>query len=133
MTKREFYLKLFSENDTALICAVLLTQRFANKGSLNSGREYILTNIKQLYEEVPDSEVAKVFPEHMLKLSGGSKCKRCGHELGVFENIVAVNSSDNQQEHFCEACFFEHALTKLNAKRIKVDRQSNVSTDQEDE
>ncbi len=62
MTVREFWLKLFSENDTALISAVILIERFVTEKQLQSGQEYIQSRKKELYEKAPETLVKDVFP-----------------------------------------------------------------------
>lgn len=52
MTKREFWIKLFSQNDVALACAIILCERFATEEQLTNGKEYILEQISKLNEEV---------------------------------------------------------------------------------
>ena len=41
MTKKEFWLKLFQENDTALACAIHLCERFVDENQLQNGAEFI--------------------------------------------------------------------------------------------
>lgn len=62
MTKREFWLKLFSENDTALASAIILCERFVTDEQLENGKDYIGIRKKELYEEMPESKILKVFP-----------------------------------------------------------------------
>lgn len=64
MTKREFWLKLFSENDTALASAIILCERFVTDEQLKNGKDYIKTYKKDLYEEMPKSKILKVFPNY---------------------------------------------------------------------
>lgn len=64
MTKRELWLKLFSENDSALATAIHLCERFGNPENLTeSGREFLLEKRRELDEEVSPQIVAEIFPE----------------------------------------------------------------------
>ena len=62
MTEKEFWLKLFNENDTALASAIILVNRFVNEQQLESGKEYIRSEVQKLYEERPEDVVKSVFP-----------------------------------------------------------------------
>ena len=64
MTKREFWLKLFQENDTALACAIHLCERFVDEKSLQSGSEFIAQKKSELNNEVPSEVIAEVFSSH---------------------------------------------------------------------
>ena len=64
MTKREFWLKLFSENDTALASAIILCERFVADEQLENGKDYIETHKKELYEEIPEDKMLKIFPNY---------------------------------------------------------------------
>ena len=61
MTKREFWLKLFSENDTALASAILLCERFVNMEQLERGEEYITACKKSLNDIVSEELYQAVF------------------------------------------------------------------------
>ena len=63
MTKREFWLKLFSENDTALASAIHLCERFISEEQLKSGEEFLEQRRKELYEDVSKEQIKKVFGE----------------------------------------------------------------------
>lgn len=63
MRKREFWLKLFSENDTALAAAVHLVQRFVTEQSLATGQDFLLQKRQELYEPMDPRKVAITFPE----------------------------------------------------------------------
>lgn len=67
MTKKEFWLKLFNENDTALISAIILIERFIDEEQLKNGIEYIQSRKKELYEEMPLNEIKNVFPNYDFK------------------------------------------------------------------
>ena len=67
MTKKEFWLKLFNENDTALISALILIERFVNEEQIKNGTEYIQSRKKELYEEMPLNEIKNVFPNYDFK------------------------------------------------------------------
>lgn len=64
MTRKEFWLKLFAENDMALASALILVDRFATEEQLQRGKEYIESRKKELYEEMPLSEIQSVFPNY---------------------------------------------------------------------
>lgn len=64
MTRKEFWLKLFAENDTALASALILADRFATDQQLQRGKEYIESRKKELYEEMPLNAVQSVFPNY---------------------------------------------------------------------
>lgn len=64
MTKRDFWLKLFHENDTALACAIHLCERFVNEQQLQSGSEFIAQKRNELNDEVPSEVLAEVFASH---------------------------------------------------------------------
>ena len=64
LTQKEFWLKLFNENDTALASAIILVNRFVNKEQLESGKEYIRSEVQKLYEEMPENVVKSVFPDY---------------------------------------------------------------------
>lgn len=61
MTKREFWLKLFSENDTALASAIILCERFVNMEQLERGEKYITDCKKSLNDIVPEKLCKTVF------------------------------------------------------------------------
>lgn len=61
MTQKEFWLKLFSENDIALASALILVDRFVTEEQLQKGQEYIKSRVKELYKEMPKADVEKVF------------------------------------------------------------------------
>ena len=71
MTRKEFWLKLFAENDSALASALILVDRFATEEQLQRGKEYIESRKKELYEEMPESEVKAVFPNYRPTEKGG--------------------------------------------------------------
>lgn len=64
MTVKEFYLKLFTENNTALASAIILIERFVNAEQLIKGEEYIRSKVHELYEEMPEDRVKAVFPDY---------------------------------------------------------------------
>ena len=61
MTRKEFWLKLFKENDFALASALILIDRFATEEQVARGKEYIQSKVKELYEEMPKDDVKAVF------------------------------------------------------------------------
>ena len=58
MTNKEFWLRLFEENDTALAAAIHLCQRFTTEESLIQGRDFLEQKRKELYEEADPEVVA---------------------------------------------------------------------------
>ena len=73
MTRKEFWLKLFSENDAALASALILVDRFATEEQLQRGKEYIESRKKELYEEIPLNEIQSVFPDYHPTEKGGEE------------------------------------------------------------
>lgn len=73
MTRKEFWLKLFTENDTALASALILISRYATPEQLEKGKEYIENKKKELYEEVPLNEIKSVFPNYHPTEKGDSE------------------------------------------------------------
>lgn len=69
MTKKELWLKLFSENDTALATAIHLCSRFIDLPALEQGAEFIDQKKKELYEEVPQETVLSIFPESFTNIA----------------------------------------------------------------
>lgn len=61
MNKKELWLKLFNENDTALACAIHFCERFITDESLQNGADFIAVKKAELYEEIPPELVATVF------------------------------------------------------------------------
>lgn len=66
MTKREYYLKLFNENEVALTAAIVALKRamsMCKEGKLSeSEEEYIEEQRFTLDEEMPQDWVKEVFP-----------------------------------------------------------------------
>lgn len=62
MKKREFWLKLFAENDTALASAIHFCERFVTAESLERGQNFLEQKRRELDEEVDDRIVKSVFP-----------------------------------------------------------------------
>ena len=73
MTRKEFWLKLFAENDTALASVLILVDRFVTEEQLEKGKEYIESRKKELYEEMPLSEIQAVFPNYHPTEKGGAE------------------------------------------------------------
>lgn len=63
MTKKELWLKLFHENDTALVCAIHFCERFITDEQLRNGVEFIAQKKNELYEDIPPEQVALVFDD----------------------------------------------------------------------
>lgn len=77
MTKREFWLKLFNENDAALACAIHLCERYINNEQLESGEEFISQKRRELYEEVSQETIVEVFGQ----ASRACFCEICGRYI----------------------------------------------------
>ena len=74
MTRKEFWLKLFEENDTALASALILVDRSITEEHLQKiDRNYIESRKKELYEEIPLSEIQSVLPNYHPTEKGGAK------------------------------------------------------------
>ena len=58
MTNKEFWLRLFEKNDTALAAAIHFCQRFITEESLIQGRDFLEQKRKELYEEANPEVVA---------------------------------------------------------------------------
>ena len=71
MTQKEFWLKLFTENDTALAAVLILVDRFITQEQLERGKTYIESRKKELYEEMPLSDILSVFPNYQPNEKGG--------------------------------------------------------------
>lgn len=67
MTKRELWLKLFSENDTALAAAIHLCERFATPESLNNNVDFLAQKRRELNEEIDRETVEAVFPGYLAR------------------------------------------------------------------
>lgn len=69
MTKKELWLKLFSENDTALASAIHLCERFVTLESLEnpSNKEFFDRKRAELYEDVDDKTVQSIFQNDNLR------------------------------------------------------------------
>ena len=61
ITKREYWLKLFEENNVALASAVILVERFVTEASLKSGAEFIRQKINELSEMQDEFIVSDTF------------------------------------------------------------------------
>lgn len=70
MTKKEFWLKLFNENDTALISAIILIERFVDEEQIKNGTEYVQSRKKELYEEMSLEDINDVFPNYNFEKEG---------------------------------------------------------------
>jgi len=71
VTRKEFWLKLFAENDTALASTLILVKRYVTSEQLEKGKEYIESRKKELYEEMPLSEIKLIFPNYNSTKEGG--------------------------------------------------------------
>lgn len=63
MKKREYWMKLFAENDTALATAIHLCERFVTEEQLENGEEFLTQKRKELDEEIPAEIVEETFGE----------------------------------------------------------------------
>jgi len=72
ITKRDVWLKLFEENDTALASAIHFCERFVTMDSLEKGQDFIEQKKKELYEEYPLNVAKELFGENGLDF-----CKKC--------------------------------------------------------
>lgn len=82
MTNKEFWLKLFNENDTALASAIILVNRFVNEEQLERGKKYIRSEVQKLYEEMPENVVKSVFPDYNCTVEEDPElrfCESCAH------------------------------------------------------
>ena len=61
MTKREFWLKLFTENNVALASAIHLCERYIDDKSLTNGTDFIQGKIKELDNPMPEEQIIDVF------------------------------------------------------------------------
>lgn len=73
MTRKEYWLKLFAENDTALTSVLILVDRFVTEEQLQRGKEYIESRKKELYEEMPLKDIQSVFPNYHPIEKGGAE------------------------------------------------------------
>lgn len=65
MTRREFWLKLFAENDTALATAIHLIGRFVTPQGLNKNQEFLVEKRRELNEEMDPETVERAFPGYL--------------------------------------------------------------------
>lgn len=61
MTKRELWLRLFSESDVALASAIHFCERFVTSESLEYGSEFISEKVKELNNIIPQKDVELIF------------------------------------------------------------------------
>lgn len=61
MTYKEFWLKLFNENNIALTCAIILINRFVTEEQLQQGQDFILKEKEILNKIVPEEIVKNTF------------------------------------------------------------------------
>lgn len=67
MKKRELWLKLFSENDTALATAIHLCERFVTPENLESGIEFLAEKRRELDKEIDRETVEAIFPGYFTE------------------------------------------------------------------
>lgn len=65
MTKKEFWLKLFSENDIALAAAIHLCTRFVTPEGLENGVDFLAVKRRELDEEMDPEVVQNVFEKSL--------------------------------------------------------------------
>lgn len=70
MTRKEYWLKVFSENDAALASALILIEKFATQEHIDADKEYIESRVGELYEEIPLTVVKGTFPNYKEEESG---------------------------------------------------------------
>lgn len=63
MTKKELWLKLFHENDTALACAIHFCERFVTPENLERGEDFIIQKRRELNKQVDQETVKLIFPQ----------------------------------------------------------------------
>lgn len=63
MTKKEYWLKLFEENNVALACAIHLCERFADDVQLVKGRQFIEQKVEELSNIIDDKIIKETFGE----------------------------------------------------------------------
>ena len=61
MTYKEFWLKLFNENNIALTCAIILINKFVTEKQLQQGQDFILKEKEILNKIVPEEIVKNTF------------------------------------------------------------------------
>ena len=65
MTKRQVWLKLFSENDQALASAIHLCQRFVTEAALINNEEFLKQKRMELDTIIPEEIVREIFEEKL--------------------------------------------------------------------
>lgn len=63
MTKKEYWLKLFEENDVALACAIHLCESFADDVQLVKGRQFIEQKVEELSFDMDENTVKETLGE----------------------------------------------------------------------
>lgn len=76
MKKRDLWLKLFSENDTALATAIHLCERFVTPESLENGQDFLLKKRKELDKEIDETTVREIFPGYHESGKSSGRCAR---------------------------------------------------------
>lgn len=61
MTKRELWLKLFTENDVALASAIHMCEKFIDKNISNTEREFIKEKVNELDKIMAKDHIEDVF------------------------------------------------------------------------
>ena len=61
MTKKELWLKLFSENDTALASAIHLCERYISDEQLLNSGDFLQQKKKELYDEMSPEQIQQIF------------------------------------------------------------------------
>lgn len=61
MTKKELWLKLFTENDVALASAIHMCEKFIDKNISDKEREFIKEKVKELDKCMTKEQIENVF------------------------------------------------------------------------
>lgn len=135
MTKKEFWIKLFQENDTALACAIHLCERFVDEKSLQSGADFIAQKRSELNNEVPSEIITDVFAikkpmktnldkikekiqlmniDELIEYFGGDCCENlvC-EEISEQEGECWKNGPKYRQDHNCGRCVKNFLLSNV--------------------
>lgn len=94
MTKREFWLKLFSENDIALASAIHLCERFVTPESLEREEAYFAEKLESLNDDVDQDTIEAVFPAQMMKHEGKTNKKSKLKELRKAAGLTQAELSE---------------------------------------
>lgn len=98
MLKKDFWLKLFQENETALACAVHLCERFVTEEQLQNGADFIAQKKDELYNEVPEEQVVAVLGDKATQKPDLSHIRmlECEEQLGPYRMPKVVLFNQNK-------------------------------------